>query len=265
MKMNFWKRVLLFVFWLFSLIACAMLVFNFAWPEPLQKLLDWAQGLVGIKLLPVIAWAILGVYVLLAAASVVTICSGERKGMRGFIVVDSSETGKTRIAISAIDRMVRHATLGLSGVVDIKTKVVNLQDSISIKSNVLISEGVHVPTVTLNVQRAIRDYIEKNCGVAVREVIVNVHGVEDGMGKHGKNMPKPVSIPVNQPEPIEEPQVVETENPVVEEIQPEVPEFVQEAEKTAEEAPVEECVPEEIVEFPAEEPNETEDKRIEDE
>ena len=45
-----------------------------------------------------------------------------------------------------------------------------------------ISSGAHIPTVTANIQRAIRSYIELNCGVAVRAVSVSVHAV-DGLEK----------------------------------------------------------------------------------
>ena len=77
--------------------------------------------------------------------------------------------------------------------------------AISIHTNVTIAAGAHVPTVTMNIQRAIRSYIELNCGVAVREVSVSVNALESGEAtRHGRK--KAATEPA--------PQAVETAAPV---------------------------------------------------
>ena len=179
MKMNFGKRLVLFLHWLMSLIAVAMTVMFCAFPETIVGLLEKLNALIGARKVEIIAIAALAVYVILTVLAAVIILSGKRrKGQRGLITVDSSEAGKTRIAVGAVEQMIRQAVRGVDGITEMKSGIINHEDSISINTSVVVANGAHVPTVTMNIQRAIRSYIELNCGVAVREVSVNVHAVE---------------------------------------------------------------------------------------
>ena len=178
MKLNFGKKLVLFLHWLMSLIACAIVVVFCVWPQCMQSFFSGLYSAIGKLQADVVGIVLLAVYALLAAASVVIIFSGRRRSDRGFITVDSSEAGRTRIAVGAVEQMIRQAVRGVDGIAEMKAGIVNSEDSISINVNVAILSGAHVPTVTMNIQRAIRSYIELNCGVAVREVCVNVHALE---------------------------------------------------------------------------------------
>lgn len=179
MKMNFGKRLVLFLHWLMSLIAVALAVMFCAFPDTINGLLEKLNALIGARKVEIIEIAALSVYVILAVlAAVIILCGKRRKGQRGLITVDSSEAGKTRIAVGAVEQMIRQAVRGVDGITEMKSAIINHEDSISINTSVVVANGAHVPTVTMNIQRAIRSYIELNCGVAVREVSVNVHAVE---------------------------------------------------------------------------------------
>ena len=201
MKMSFGKKLTLFLFWLMSLVLAALAVGLCVWPELMQEGVSVVNRLCSYA--DIIGIALLGVYVLLAVLSVVFIfAGGKKRGERGFITVDSSEAGRTRIAIGAVDQMIRQAVRSVDGIVDMKSSIVNCEDAISINANVTIASGAHVPTVTMNMQRAVRSYIELNCGVAVREVCVNVSALEnnDENGKHGRRKAaSPVAAPAIQP------------------------------------------------------------------
>ena len=70
-----------------------------------------------------------------------------------------------------------------------------------------IAAGAHVPTVTMNIQRAIRSYIELNCCVAVREVSVSVNALESGEAtRHGrkKTATEPAPQAVEAAAPVED-------------------------------------------------------------
>lgn len=207
MKLNFGKRLVLFLHWLLSLVACA---FGFLWvvfPQVAADIPEMISRILGSGLAEIAGIVLVVVYVLLAVLSVAFIFSRDRKrGERGFITVDSSEAGRTRIAIGAVEQMIRQAVRCVDGIADMKAAIVNNEDTISINTSVAIVSGAHVPTVTMNIQRAIRSYIELNCGVGVREVSVSVHSLESGedggkfgrrKGASGSNVP--VS-PVYQPE-----------------------------------------------------------------
>lgn len=175
MKLNFGRRLVLFIHWLLSLALCALGVALFVWPEcraVAARMLDDMTTFI-------YAIAVLVVYLLFAAGSIGIIFGGRHGNERNFIIVDSSETGRTRIAVGAVDQMIRQAVRSVAGVSEMRSTIHNNEDSVAITVDAAILNGTHVPTVSGNIQRAIRGYIEQNCGVAVRGVNVNVHALAD--------------------------------------------------------------------------------------
>ena len=83
------------------------------------------------------------------------------------------------IAVGAVEQMIRQAVRGVPGIVEMKASIVDSDNSITIHADIGILNGTHVPTVTASIQRAIRGYIEQNCGVAVRGVSVSVHSLAE--------------------------------------------------------------------------------------
>lgn len=239
MKLNFGKKLLLFAHWLFSLAACALAVILCVWPERAAGFFSSMHALMGKTESDVLGIALLVVYLLLSAGVVLLIFSDARnRGERGFITVDSSDAGRTRIAIGAVAQMIRQATRGVEGIAEMKTRIESGQDAINISADVTIQAGAHVPTVTMNIQRAIRSYIELNCGVAVREVCVNVHALEAGAesGRRGRRGNSESPAPAWQPPAAEAPQSA----PVMEAAEPEAEiEAQAEVAEAPAEAPVE--------------------------
>lgn len=262
MKLNFGKRLVLFVHWLLSLLLCVFAAASCISPQIIDEIAAKISAMLGAGLAEIAGIALLAVYVLFAVLAVIVIFGRQgKRSERGFITVDSSEAGRTRIAVGAVDQMIRQAVRGVDGITDMKASIVNNQDAIAISCNVGIMSGVHVPTVTMNIQRAIRSYIELNCGVAVSEVGVSVHSMEDAEGGRGRKKGKavsaapaaaaPVYVPVQEPavqpevvaEPVEE--AASEEESMLPEIEPisltlEVPEMQEAAEEAGEEPAAEE-------------------------
>lgn len=206
MKLNFGRRLVLFLHWLLSLIVFALVVLWSVSEQTLWKLTAAISGVIGAEAGGVACIALGALYALLSVLSVIFILSQDKKrAERGFITVDSSEAGRTRIAVGAVEQMIRQAVRSVDGIADMKSVITNNEDAISISASVSIMNGAHVPTVTMNIQRAIRSYIELNCGVAVREVSVSVHSLLDAEenGKQGRRKlgsaaaykPAPVAAP----------------------------------------------------------------------
>lgn len=244
MKLNFGKRLVLFLHWLLSLIVFALVVLWCIAPQIVTDIPETINQLVGAGIAEIAGIAFAAVYVLLSVFSVAFIFARDKKRAdRAFITVDSSEAGRTRIAIAAVDQMIRQAVRCVDGIADMKSSIINNEDTISINTSVAIVSGAHVPTVTMNIQRAIRSYIELNCGVGVREVSVSVHSLEntEDSGKFGRrksvagNVPaSPVYQPVEAPK-AEEGAAEECAAPIQEpEAEPEVHEEA--AEVSAEES-----------------------------
>lgn len=245
MKLNFGKRLVLFLHWLLSLIACALVVLWCIAPQIAGDIPEMARRLIGAGTTQIAAIALLVVYVLLAVMSVAFIFARDKKrGERGFITVDSSEAGRTRIAISAVEQMIRQAVRCVDGIADMKASIINNEDTITINTSVAIVSGAHVPTVTMNIQRAIRSYIELNCGVGVREVSVSVHSLENAEenGKSSRRKGATGSVPaspVYQPVEASKPETVSSEEKPAEMIISD--DAAPEQEAAVEEMPVEEA------------------------
>lgn len=174
MKLNFGRRIILFIHWLVSLILVAAIVFS----DFTAKRVEELRSLIGENYTHIAFIVFVVVYLLLSLAIVCLIFRRDGKhSERGFITVDASDTGKVRIAVSAIEQMVRQAAHTVDGIADMKISISNGDDAIAIQVNVNMVNGSHVPTVTLNLQRAIRQFVEMNCGVAVRSVSINIQAV----------------------------------------------------------------------------------------
>lgn len=205
MKLNFGRRLVLILHWLLSLVACALAVVQCVWPESIANIFAAMYLGIGKLQTDIIGAVILGIYLFLTALVASMIFHGGRRDERGFITVDSSDAGRTRIAVGAVEQMIRQAARGVDGIAEMKSQIMNHEDSISIHINVMLANGAHVPTVTMNLQRAIRSYIELNCGVAVREVCVSVHSLEEeeGNGKRGwRKNARPHRAIESQPAPV---------------------------------------------------------------
>ena len=149
MKLNLGKRVILFFHWLISVILLVCVAFP-AIPQ-------WIAGLfeAGLARTLLIVFAI--AYALLCAAAAWVIFQRDaRRADRGFITVDSSETGRVRISVSAVEQMVKQAVHAVEGISEMKIAISGDDDAIAINVNVALLSGSHVPTVTMNMQRAIR-------------------------------------------------------------------------------------------------------------
>lgn len=217
MKLNFGKRLAIFLHLLLSLLICVFAVVACISPQVVSEIAGAINSLLGVNLAEIVGIAVLVIYAFLAAMVLLVVFGGRgKRSERGFIVVDSSEAGRTRIAVGAVDQMIRQAVRSVDGITDMKASIVNNQDAIAISCNVGIMSGVHVPTVTMNIQRAIRSYIELNCGVAVSAVSVSVHSMEDAEAGRGRKKGKGAAaapaavVPAYVPAPAQETAAAET-------------------------------------------------------
>lgn len=168
MKLSLGKRIILFIHWLLSVLLLVGVAAS-GW------IASWFESTALARTL-FIAFA--AVYALAcAAAAWVVFWRDPRRAERGFITVDSSETGRVRIAVGAVEQMVKQAVRAVEGISEMKIAISGEDDAIAINVSVALLSGAHVPTVTMNMQRAIRQYVEANCGVAVQSVSVSIQSV----------------------------------------------------------------------------------------
>lgn len=200
----------MFFHWLFSLLICVAFTAWIIKPEWTTDLYHGITGSLPQTRVIIIGIVLLAIYVILTVIQACTIFHREKREDRGFITVDSSDSGKVRIAVSAVEQMVRQSVTHIDGIADMRISIENKDDAIGIDIVVTLQNGCHVPTITMNMQRAIRQFVEMNCGVAVRTVSISINAVAatgEGLRRRGRrrdgtkpaDMPTPVFAPV-QPE-----------------------------------------------------------------
>ena len=177
MKLSVGKRILMFFHWLLSLLFVATFAVYLIAPGFLKVYYHRLVDVLGYTKVRIIGIALLAVYAIIAVAQACLVFKRKKRSDRGFITVDSSDSGKVRIAISAIEQMVRQSVGSIDGLTDMKINIENQDDAIGIIVTASIVNGSHVPTITMNMQRAIRQFVETNCGVAVRTVSISINSV----------------------------------------------------------------------------------------
>ena len=127
--------------------------------------------------------------------------------------------------------MVEQAVCCFDGVTQMHIDVKTTDDSVTVNVDAVSISGVHVPTVTLNMQKAIREYMEQNCGIAIRSVDVTVNSVDalpPDAPRPVISAPAPKAIaemdpaPSAQPDPDTLPDPVIAEELSAEDVEPEV-------------------------------------------
>lgn len=140
----------------------------------------------------------------------------ESKVDKSSVSVQATENGSVRVSVQAMDMLVRRAVSNTEGVADVKTSIVNHEDSISVHVDMTLNSDVYIPNVTMLMQRNIKSFIEEYSGIAVREVTIMVSKIIE------VNPQPPLRIQEPRPEPIIIDQEEDAAEPEGEQEQPEV-------------------------------------------
>lgn len=185
MKLTFGKKTIVFLHWLLSLLVCAAFAFYVIAPGLAARAWSALNGALGATGVRVVSVALLALYIALAIAIAFLIFKRPKGYEKGFITVESGENGRVRISVSAVEQMVRQSVRSIDGITDMKIDIDGKGDALLIGANVSLVNGCNVPAVTTNMQRAIRQFVEMNCGVAVDSVSITINSVtapQDSVG-----------------------------------------------------------------------------------
>ncbi len=179
---------------------------------------------------PVVWLAVLCALALIWSVRVLMIAlEREPRSDRTSVAVQHSENGSVRISLAAMDTLVRRAIGEAEGIVEVKTGIINHEDSISVTVEMTLESDVHIPNITMLMQRSIKNFIEEFSGIAVREVrvmvtkIIEVTPAPPLQLSQGAIKPE-VAPPVAEQEPELEPEIepeVEPEAELEPEVEPE--------------------------------------------
>ena len=150
MKLNIRKKLLMLLHWLCSLMICVAFALCVIVPDLRDQLISKAEGAMGPVGARIAGIALLALYAALCVAQLFIIINRQKRVERGFISVGSNDKGRVRIAVSAVEQMVRQSVRNIDGITEMKVDVDGMDDAIVI--------GV-------------------NCGVAVQSVEITINAV----------------------------------------------------------------------------------------
>ena len=163
--------------WLCSLMICVAFVLCLVVPGLQANLVSRAEGSLGGVGARIAGGVLLALYLALSVATLLILIRRKRRAERGFITVGPDDRGKVRISVSAVEQMVRQSVRAIDGITDMRVNIEGLDDAIGISIDAVIASGAHVPTIAANMQRAITQFVEVNCGVAVQSVAITINAV----------------------------------------------------------------------------------------
>ncbi len=216
MKVKFTDRLLLTLYaivgMLLSLGGGAFLILGIrnGWTLSVSDILFYnpqmnmlLNAIIGAVLVVLLVWSL---WVLLLAFR------HEPRVDKASVSVQNTEHGSVRVSVQAMDMLVKQAIGNTDGVVDVKTRIINHEDSITVNVDMTLDSDVHIPNVTMLMQRSIKNFIEEYSGIAVREVTILVSKIIEvtphpPLKLEAKTAPEIIDQPdAIEPEPITEPE-----------------------------------------------------------
>lgn len=205
MKLSIGNKLLMLLHWLCSLMICVAFTLCLVVPGLQANLVSRAEGSLGVVGAKIAGGVALALYLALSVATLLILIRRKKRVERGFITVGPDDKGKVRISVSAVEQMVRQSVRTIDGITDMRVNIEGLDDAIGITIDAVIASGAHVPTITANMQRAITQFVEVNCGVAVQSVAITINAVSGkgesarrrliGRGKPQAEAPAPARVP----------------------------------------------------------------------
>lgn len=175
MKASFWDKVLMFLYVLVALTFAVCMALRAFGVDLLGGMFAGLEHAAGHFLSVVIGLGLAAIVVLLSAYMLMMIFGrGKKRVPASFITVNTDDGAQVHMSLNAIAQMARQAIGRVPDVREMKIGVKNEDDAVSVSVDLTLKATAHVPTVTKNMQKAIRNSIESNCGVAVRDVEIIV-------------------------------------------------------------------------------------------
>ena len=175
MKTSFWDKVLMFLYVLIALAFSVCMALRGFGVDLLGAMFAGLEQGAGRFLSMVIGLGLAAIVVLLSAYMLMMLFGkGKKRVPTSFVPVESEDGSQVHMSLTAISQMARQAIGRVPDVKDMKICVQSEGDAVSLSVELILKASAHVPTVTKNMQKSIRDAIEKNCGVTVRDVQIVV-------------------------------------------------------------------------------------------
>ncbi|HBM80160.1 MAG: alkaline shock response membrane anchor protein AmaP [Clostridiales bacterium] len=170
--MNIFSRIILSIYMLvmiFVSICIVLLPFNLI---PIRSISNYIGGNIYNN------WYISLIGLLLLAVSVELLLSmtkGGNHSSRG--IIKPAENGDIKISVETFESLALRAVKQISGIRDVKVRVLLREDGISVLVKLLIMPDINIPNIVQEAQDKIKEYIESLTEVGVKDVVVDVDNI----------------------------------------------------------------------------------------
>ena len=175
MKTSFWDKVLMFLYVLIALAFSVCMALRAFGVDLLGAMFAGLEHAAGRFLAVIIGLGLTAIVVLLSAYMLMMIFGkGKKRVPASFVAVDSEDGSQVHMSLTALAQLARQAIGRVPDVREMKIGVTNEGDAVDVTVDLTLKASAHVPTVTRNMQKAIRNSLETNGGVSVRDVQIAV-------------------------------------------------------------------------------------------
>ncbi len=101
----------------------------------------------------------------------------KRRPMEKSTLLKNSELGMISVSINTINSLTQKSVKSHQGVKDVKSLIITEEDGVRISLKLLIMPDVIIPELTENIQRNVKQYIEKYSGIFVKEVRIFIDNI----------------------------------------------------------------------------------------
>lgn len=169
--MGMLDRVILILYnFALAFLSSLIILLALGWTGPLlwlNEALTRAQGrlLVGL----------VGAALLLVSLRLIYL--GFRRRYAGQTVIQETPLGEVRIALEAIENLVRKVARQVPGVRDVRAGVSNQPAGIAAFLRITVSPDISIPEVSDQIQTTVKNYVRNVVGIGVTEVRIAVENI----------------------------------------------------------------------------------------
>lgn len=155
-----------FISLVFILFSAVML----GWPEPLGFLRDlFYPGT------PQVFWPVMAFLILAGARLFRVSLARSQKGR--YVVLAESAMGQVRVSLTAIQNLVDKVVGQISGVREVKSRIVQVPQGVGIQVRVEVTPDVSVPSLSGDIQCLVKERVLEVTGISVNSVRVLVENI----------------------------------------------------------------------------------------
>lgn len=175
--MNIFFRILLTVYAIcLTVIAMIVMVISVR-PAVFDAITNYLNNVLAYPYTNFIMFVIAFIFL---ALSLIFLLSGIKKYKDKKAVSKFSSIGEIKISLDTIENIALAVSRNINGIREAKTYSVKKNGSVSVELKIVVLSDVNIPVVSEDLQKKVKQSVEKSTGIEVGDVLVTVENVYTG-------------------------------------------------------------------------------------